>query len=56
MTKNQIILRAQEDADRSGETLAVLNLNPYSPLYVIRNWRDAFEGHRELVAKITPKV
>jgi hypothetical protein len=54
MTKEQILKRAQLDANREGKVVAVLNLNPYSPLYVIRQWDDRYQGHRDLVAKVCP--
>ena len=54
MTKDQIMKRAQLDANREGKPMAVLNLNPYAPMYVIREWSDRYEGNRDLVAKVTP--
>ena len=53
----QIKARAQSDANREGKPLAILNLNPYAPLYVIRGWDDRYEtiGHRDFVAKIEPQ-
>ena len=42
MTKERIIAKAQAEANRDGKALAVLNLNPFSPLYVIRFWDESF--------------
>jgi hypothetical protein len=55
MTKlDRIIAQAQADADRTGNTLLIFNLNPYSPLYVIRNFTVAGAHSKELVRIITP--
>jgi hypothetical protein len=55
MTKlEKIIALAQSDADRTGNTLLVFNLNPYSPLYVIRNFTVAGVHSKELVRIVTP--
>jgi hypothetical protein len=51
----QITVRAQHAANREGRPMAVLNLNSYSPLYVVRDWDDSFEGDRQLVARVEPK-
>jgi hypothetical protein len=59
-TKQDVIAQAQRTANREGKALAVLNLNRFSPLYVVRDWRDGFAnysglaGHGELVARIDP--
>jgi len=51
---------AQRTANREGKAMAVLNLNSFSPLYVVRDWRDGFAnysglaGYGELVARIDP--
>jgi len=37
MTLDKVRDMAQRDADRTRRTLAIYNLNPYSPLYVIRD-------------------
>jgi hypothetical protein len=52
MTKERILAQAQRDANREGRPMAVLNLNPYSPLYVIREWDQRYEGSRELIARV----
>lgn len=54
MTKDRAIQRAQDAANRANSPMAVLNLNPISPLYVVRDWDDRFIGSRDLVARITP--
>jgi hypothetical protein len=55
MTKlEKIIALAQQDADRTGNTLLIFNLNPYSPLYVIRSFTVAGANSRELVRVVTP--
>ena len=36
MTLEQAKQNAQRAADRSGKVHSVINLNPYSPMYVIR--------------------
>jgi len=47
---------AQSGANILRAPVALLNLNPFCPLYVVRKWDDRFNGHRDLVAKIEPKV
>jgi hypothetical protein len=54
MTKARAIELAQRSADHVNRPMAVLNLNPYGALYVIREWDDRFDGDRQLVAKVTP--
>lgn len=51
---DRIIATAQQDADRTGNTLLIFNLNPYSPLYVIRSFTVAGANSKELVRVITP--
>lgn len=50
-----ITLKAQATADREQRTVAILNLNPYSPLYVIRDYVDGMEGRPSFVAKVQPQ-
>jgi hypothetical protein len=38
MTKDQAIARAQIDANREHEEMAVFNLNPFGSLWVIRHF------------------
>ena len=52
----QLKRRAQEQANINSRPMAILNLNQYSPLYVIRLWDDSFQGTRELVARLDPAV
>ena len=54
MTKEKIIAKAQQEADRTGRSLAVLNLNCFSPLYVIRDWDDRYANDQQLVARVHP--
>jgi hypothetical protein len=42
MTKERIMAMAQRDANNEGKPKAVLNLNPCSPLYVVRQWDDRY--------------
>jgi hypothetical protein len=46
--------RAQFAANLEGKPMAILNLNQFSPLYVIRTWVDDMAGTRQLVCKIDP--
>lgn len=48
--------RAQFAADLEKKAMAVLNLNQFSPLYVIRTWADDMEGDRHLVCKVDPRA
>jgi len=41
MTLESIRAKAQKDANASGRELVIYNLNPYSPLYVIREYPSA---------------
>lgn len=50
----KIKTRAQGDANREGKPAAILNLNQFQPLYVIRAWDDRYIGDRQLVARVTP--
>ena len=34
--------------------MAVLNLNPFSPIYVVRDCGDRFTGAIDLVARVEP--
>lgn len=55
MTKLEAIERkAQQEANRSNKPMAVLNLNPFGGLFVIREWDDRYLGHRDLVTRICP--
>jgi hypothetical protein len=60
-SKQDVIALAQRTANREGKPMAVLNLNSFSPIYVVRDWRDGFAnysglaGHGELVARIDPQ-
>lgn len=56
MTKERIIRKAQETANRERRAIAVLNLNRYSPLYVMRNWEEGLEKVGGFVAKVVPEM
>jgi hypothetical protein len=56
MTKQQIMELAQREADREHRTMLVLNLNPYSPLYVVREWSQRARDSREFVAEVEPSM
>jgi hypothetical protein len=53
-SKQDVINLAQRTANREGKAMAVLNLNVFSPIYVVRDWNDRFAGQRELVARVDP--
>jgi hypothetical protein len=54
MTKQDAIALAQRTANREGKPMAVLNLNAFSPIYVVRDWDNRFNGQRELVVRVDP--
>lgn len=56
MTKEQAIARAQRDADREHRTMLVLNFNPFSPLYVVRDWSQAARDSKEFIAEVEPSM
>ena len=47
---------AQRDADREHRTMLVLNLNPYRPLYVVRDWSQRARDSKEFVCEIEPSM
>ena len=51
---DRIIATAQQDADRTGNTLLIFNINRYSPLYVIRSFSVAGVNSKQLVRIVTP--
>lgn len=51
----QIKARAQADANRTGEAVAILNLNTFSPLYVMRYPSTEVRASKRLVAIIEPQ-
>jgi hypothetical protein len=55
MTLEQIKQRAQAEADRDRVSIAILNLNPYAPLYVMRSWDARYVGTVGFVARIDPQ-
>jgi hypothetical protein len=54
MTKQNAIELAQRTANRDNHPMAVLNLNPFGSLYVVRDWHDDLAGNRQLVARVEP--
>jgi hypothetical protein len=50
----RITADAQRDANRNGVSMAILNLNPFNPMYVIRSWDDRFVSHRNFVKRVDP--
>jgi hypothetical protein len=52
----QLAVKAQQEANRAQKPMAVLNLNRFQPLYVIREWAADMEGSPGLVYKIEPKA
>ena len=55
MALDKIRLKAQQDADRQNKPVAILNLNRFNPLYVIRSWDDGMTGNYCLVEKVCPR-
>ena len=47
---------AQRDADREHRTMLVLNLNQYSPMYVVREWSQKARNSHEFVIEIEPSM
>ena len=45
---------AQRDADAVEQPMIVLNLNPFSPMYVVRDWFKDASKHRNFVCEIRP--
>ena len=54
MTKTRAIEYALKAANASGRAMMVLNFNPYSPLYVVREWRDGADSSRDFVCRVEP--
>lgn len=54
-TLDQTLQSAQRAANRERKPMAVLNLNPFSPLYVVRDWDDRYTGDKVLVARVEPQ-
>jgi hypothetical protein len=49
-------LAAQREANREGKPIALLNLNPYSPLYVRRDYDPRMDSMKELVRVAYPST
>jgi hypothetical protein len=52
----KIKVMAQRDADREHRTMLVLNLNPYRPLYVVRDWSQKARDSKEFVCEVEPSA
>ena len=52
---DQLKARAQADANRTGEAVAILNLNTFNPLYVMRYPSTEVRASKRLVAIIEPE-
>ena len=55
LTKQAAIDLAQRTADREGRPMAVLNLNPFRPLYVVREYSPDLLGP-DLVSIVAPVI
>lgn len=53
---DKIRVKAQFHANQERRAMAILNLNPYGPLYVVREWDDRMAGTRTLVEKVEPEA
>lgn len=50
MNKLQDLKRkAQAEAERTGNAMAILNLNRFSPLYVIREWNPSMILNKDVL-------
>jgi hypothetical protein len=47
---------AQREADKSHRTTLVLNFNPFSPLYVVREWSQRARDGRDFVCEVEPSM
>ncbi len=56
MTKQKAIELAQREADKAHRTMLVLNFNPFSPLYVVREWSQKARDGKDFVAEIEPSM
>lgn len=56
MTEAQATLNAQRAANREGRAMCVLNLNPYSPLYVVREHNTVCATPKGLVVVCYPET
>lgn len=52
---HKITARAQADANRTGEPVAILNLNQFSPLYVMRYPSTEVRMSKRLVKIVEPQ-
>ena len=54
--RDAAIQLAKREAKRAGHTMLVLNLNRYSPLYVVRDYSDTLAFSDSVVAVVEPTV
>jgi hypothetical protein len=52
----QVKAMAQREADRQHRTMLVLNLNPFSPLYVVRDWSQKARDSKDFVCEVEPSM
>lgn len=55
ITKKEALDLAQRTANREGKAMAVLNLNPFGALYVVREYSPGMLGP-DLVSIIAPEI
>jgi len=48
--------KAQADADREGRAVVILNLNRFSPLYVVREDWPGADADRAFVERVEPQA
>lgn len=56
MTKERALVLAQREADKTHRTMLVLNLNPFAPMYVIREWSQKARDSRDFIAEVEPSM
>lgn len=55
-TLEQVKAMAQREADKEHRTMLVLNLNPFRPLYVVREWSQKARDSKDFVCEIEPSM
>jgi len=55
-TLDSIKRMAQREANRDNRTVGILNLNPYNPLYVIREMDAALAMSPKLILVVNPET
>ena len=46
---------AQAEANRASAPMAILNLNRFGALYVVREWQDCYGPNYIVVARVEPQ-